>query len=62
MTEEEIEAYENLVSLPGEWDNSETILINVRDIKNSKEKFNACKSYGWQDLATECEKNDRVIS
>jgi diaphanous 1 len=39
MTQEEIEAYESLEALPGEFESSEQILINIKNIKYSKEKF-----------------------
>jgi hypothetical protein len=39
MTQEETDAYESLESLPGEFDIPEQILINIKSIEYSKEKF-----------------------
>lgn len=50
MTQEEAEAYESLISLPGEFDTSETILIKLKEIEHSKDKFQLWMfSYDFDD-------------
>lgn len=50
MTAEEVEGYESQVSLPGEFDAPEQILINVREIEYSKEKFQLwCSTFEFDD-------------
>ena len=50
MTQEETEAYESLESLPGEFDSSEQILINVKNIEYSQEKFKLwCSTFEFED-------------
>lgn len=50
MSDSEIEAYESLVSLPGEFDDPELVLIRLLEIEYAKDKFKLwCELFEFED-------------